>query len=264
MSALRFSQLFYLQFPSGNPTQGDVFSGLQRSTHSPDTGLGVIITPRCDLANDKARIVNYLPVVSLNEFFATEASYDLLDRAKGELLDSLKKQIKKTPAALGLLAIGVPPDDVESQMAGLGQQEACSPGDLKHLKEAAEKWRRIREHEKRESLPLSLLDGIVSAQDIRRKKTSLIKNNQSTVHFFPPSPPHIPEPSLALLRNVMTIDIDVIRGTGLAEERATPERLLRVRSPFIESLMARLGALFGRVGVPDILDADMASILGDA
>ncbi len=43
-----------------------------------------------------------------------------------------------------------------------------------------------------------------------------------------------------------------------------PERLLRLKSPFLESLMFRFGSFFGRVGVRDIERRHLEALIGSA
>lgn len=55
--------------PTGTLDQGDIVAGLSARGYEHEQTFGVIVTARCDLANDKVDIVNYVPVVPLRAWF---------------------------------------------------------------------------------------------------------------------------------------------------------------------------------------------------
>jgi hypothetical protein len=65
---------FYTKFPRIDHTPGDIWSGLVcDKTLSPTQISGVVLTPACDLSNNKVETTTYLPVVSIRQYFSTAA-----------------------------------------------------------------------------------------------------------------------------------------------------------------------------------------------
>ena len=79
---------YYRSFSQGHLT-GDIWRDL------PSLGLlnseycsGLVITPACDLANYKVETITYLPIISINEYFASRSFYP---KIRSELLNYLKE-----------------------------------------------------------------------------------------------------------------------------------------------------------------------------
>lgn len=54
--------------PINTITQGSIFNHAYNEDFGDEEDLGLLISARCDLANDKAPKYSYLPVISLKKF----------------------------------------------------------------------------------------------------------------------------------------------------------------------------------------------------
>jgi hypothetical protein len=116
---------------------------------------------------------------------------------------------------------------------------------------------------------------------LRKYKLALAKNTVSDLHFLPPCRDLLLSPCVVSLRDVGTCSVDLLRIAGncmsqyewdasrskqsTPDFKATsvkPERLLRLKTPYLEHLMSRFGALFGRVGVRDMSASQLEACLG--
>ena len=271
-----FYDSFYLRVPPGPPTQGDIWTGLSWWAGQAYTCTGLIITPRCDFSHDKTPVVNYLPIVSISDFIQSDGGFRLISREIKKVDEAFKiaaRDARVTPfVELGL--------DV-AQIAEIKRSESEGPTGSAKLEKQINA---LLEHENRKkSLKAAFaskrlddgeLKDRVSEKDLTKFLHEVVRNNTADVHFMPPCPHLLPSPSVLLLRHVLTSPIVVLTRAGVCRtqedwaaaasadpiagytaDSILPERILRVKSPFLESTMARFAALYGRIGVRD-LDVD--------
>src|SRR5688572_24126382 len=110
------ADMYYIQLPTGGPTQGDIWSSLPSGAGANKLCNGLVITPRCDFAHSKSPVVNYLPIVSLEEYLLSVACFPHIARALADTRESLR------PAASvlgldGLLDLGVPIEEIRNEVA---------------------------------------------------------------------------------------------------------------------------------------------------
>jgi len=271
----RLHEAFYLRMPSGPPTQGDIWTGLSWWTDQGLTCTGLIITPRCDFSHDKTPVVNYLPIVSVSEFIQSEGGFRLAHRECKKAEEAFKKTATEMRAT-HLVELGLSASEIED----LKRLDSTTVGADKLEKQLAT----LREHENRKK---ALIDALglkrftkdqlkdwIPEKEVTKLVNETVRNNVSDVHFMPSCPPLLPSPSVLLLRHVLTSPISVLKAAGscriqadwiaamvsnpilgYSQDSLLPERILRVKSPFLESAMARFAALYGRIGVRD-LDAE--------
>src|SRR6267142_4402057 len=108
-----FSQ-YYLRFPAGPPTQGDIWLNLPCPTVTSTTTVALVITPRCDFAHDKTSVFNYLPAIPLKAY-VDDALSRLLERKLVALNHQLHRLEIPLPA-FELLDIGASPECVISEL----------------------------------------------------------------------------------------------------------------------------------------------------
>ena len=78
-------------YPEGGPpTQGTIFSCAVAENYVGCQTCGLIITARCDAANDKVRCYNYVPVVTLNDWVHRDGRVILAERLMAETLGGLR------------------------------------------------------------------------------------------------------------------------------------------------------------------------------
>jgi hypothetical protein len=250
-------QMYYLRLPSGPPTQADIWDGLPTWGGTQPFCTGILITPRCDLAHDKTAVINYLPILPLNEYLLRIGGFVVIEQE----LNRLKERLRQTARSLDIrevLDMGLPVDEI-LDLIGQGrlQTSVSNPKQLdKHIAE-------FRSLSELHGQLISIVDqdilseadlALANPREVSLHKRDVIRNKLIDTYFLPPCPPLLPSPSVALLRHVYTCEIEALRNLHKLDEKPMrrPERMLRLKSPFIESLVARLAALFTRVGTRDL------------
>jgi hypothetical protein len=75
-------------------TQGLIFSCGVAGDYDGCRTYGLVITARCDAANDKVQIYNYLPIVSLNDWLHRDGKSILAERLLSDAIAGLKTLLK--------------------------------------------------------------------------------------------------------------------------------------------------------------------------
>jgi hypothetical protein len=79
----------------GPLTQGTIFSCAVAEDYAECRTYGFIITARCDVAHDKARTYNYVPIVNLNDWLHRDGRILLGERLRSETVGKLKDALKE-------------------------------------------------------------------------------------------------------------------------------------------------------------------------
>ncbi len=268
-----FHDFFYLRMPSGPPTQGDIWTALSWWADQASTCTGLIITPRCDFSHDKTPVVNYLPIVSVSEFIKSDGGFRLISRELKKADEALRNTAKDA-RVIPFVELGISVGEIAKIKRSEPMDSAASAAKLeKQLSTLLEQENRRKALESAFGLKRLADDDLktlISEKELTKFLNEIARNNVSDVHFMPPCPHLLPSPSVLLLRHVLTSPIKVLKTAGMcraqedwvaatnadpiagyAQNSPLPERILRVKSPFLESTMGRFGALYGRIGVRD-------------
>ena len=265
------ADMYYVQLPTGGATQGDIWGNLPSGYDENRRCKGIVITPRCDLAHSKSPVINYLPIVTVQDYLQTTGIFPALHQVLADANESLRKK----GADMGLDALfelAVPIDEIAKEVRSLPPNSPQGVRQNKFTKAMADfdllytKILELRAVVEEPSVPIEHIRKYVPYRVLQRLQRDLIKNNTSDTYFLPPYGNLIENPSVVLLRHIFTSPIayleDRIAQRNDPGASATlPERLLRLSSPFIESLMSKLAALFTRVGTRDIPDAAVSSFV---
>jgi hypothetical protein len=269
---------YYLRLPAGPPMQGDIWRNLPLPYHDPPSGMGIVITPRCDLAHDKSPVVNYLALFELNDFLEALGGFDLLEQEFQNAKEALRRSAE--PLHLSeLIGLALPVDEalaaiqanVEQKALELKTSVARLQIGIREFEGCSRRVDRIRSCLGKSRLTVAEIVELAGGKAVTRYKLDVARNAVVDLHFLPPCPPLLERPCVAALRAVVTCSIDFLQTAQNCilqrdwEEslstRSTPdfiasplkpERILRLKSPYLELLMFRFGTLFGRVGVRDI------------
>ena len=101
------AHMYYLQLPIGGPMQGDIWSRLPAGPLGDEECDGVIITPRCDFAHSKSPVLNFLPILSLENYLVKIACFGLLRNSLSDAYETARKKAKPIEIE-NLLELGVP------------------------------------------------------------------------------------------------------------------------------------------------------------
>ena len=239
-------------------SQGSIFNFAYSETYEEDEILGLIITARCDISNDKVRKYSYLPVIPFRLWREREL-IPILKRLKTK---SLENNVK---SAL--------------DHAGFSKNTLAIYG-VDRLLEVASKD--IRKTKTLDSLieKIKLYELIVSGntynemyssfeKDIKSFVKELIENKVLDYHFLDDVPGY--GSCVVNLREVSHLDLFVVKeiAKGIDFSFLSDDQKLRLRSintrledgmscliglvksPFIELIMQRFADLYTRIGVDD-------------
>jgi hypothetical protein len=273
---------YYYRLPAGKTVQGDIWTALPGAPHAAEQLTGIVITPRCDLAHDKARVFNYLPIVSLDTLVAIIGAFEILEQEERHTRQALR-QVATQLGVEALYDIGTDATDIYEMV----RQQAAAIDNLKQrdrlettystFAEKRMKLERIRSALTHAALSLPAFDDLISASALQNYRRDVIRNSKADLFFLPPCASLLPYPSVVLLRYVVACsrqflscavssmtaaDWTRVRAQNPSFEFKTavqqPERILRLRTPYMESLMAKFCALFGRVGTRDLTPEEVA------
>lgn len=256
---------YYTQLPTGGATQGDIWTNLPSGSDSARFCSGVIITPRCDFAHANSPVINYLPIISLEEYILSIGVFPFVEQFIANNLNMLRQKAADLDVDV-YFELDLPADEILRVV-----QKLDAPEDNRRLKKfesartefqlIADKISYASSLMAKKCLTMSELSIVLTRKNFNNFQRDLIRNNNSDTYFLPPCQNLLPTGSIVLLRYIYTCPITQlssahpVKSTLITEPRdnlVAPERLLRINSPFLESLMSKLAALFTRVGTRDI------------
>lgn len=255
----------------GRITQGTIFSCAAAERYEDTNVFGLTITARCDVAQEKYHILNYLPVVSLADWLQNDGLDIMIDRERKEVMGSIRSIMKDASVspslidAVGLIAIA---------------ENHFPIGTLTKAEKARNE--RFSKHVTRmtdiSSASLSGRDACLSwfrkhnPSRIKELITELSKHTLQGYYFLEQlQVDEEPVGYVALLREVTTLQRNVVSdlAKGISKEHwrqiydskggvslrfdkddfAMP--ISQLGSPTIEHIMQCFSNLFGRIGVAD-------------
>lgn len=89
----------------GRITQGTIFCAAKAEDYSGRPVWGVVITARCDTAHEKTPQVNYLPLVTIEDWLLGHGGLISLDKDEAEVLNKFKSLLKKRGLEESLLLV---------------------------------------------------------------------------------------------------------------------------------------------------------------
>lgn len=276
---------FYEQLPTADHRTGDIWRdlptfGLLRR----DTASGIVITPACDLANDKCETITYLPIVPIDEFL-------LSPNFRYECWQEISSVLNKLPLYKAVL----PPTRYElipeEEYAKLTDTELDSNGKklsasdvcriaayanyLNHARGLSGNGCDIKDFFKEERLQ----------SHIARLITNALKVD---VHFLPADglPAQysaIPNHSVVLFRHTLTVPLAALslaQGTlekqwvevskaksedipSLRHIKTWPIKLATLRGEFLSDLLSRYINLYIRLGSSDFSPDHVQAMAGE-
>ncbi|TGP40552.1 hypothetical protein EN871_27720 [bacterium M00.F.Ca.ET.228.01.1.1] len=260
----------------GRITQGTVFCGACAEEYPGRPVWGIVITARCDTTHEKTPIVNYLPVVTVEDWLQSHGGLLSIDREYAETKNRFKNLLVKKQLSETLLEVHSP-----IQIAAFNfpyPEESSGQKAAKERKDADE----ARAIASRMSELTGCLDSpLPNRETIGPVISSCLKSAELVVkelvshrlagYYFLPTLGKLTEQAsdkgyVVLLREVHHIPRQTVSRliSGVAkDEFRTPERSLRfdcfdfaypvaeLQSPWTEHLMQVFCNLFGRIGVSD-------------
>lgn len=257
----------------GSLDQGTIFSCGLAEDYTACEVYGLVITARCDIAQDKAPVLNYLPVVKLDDWLHRDGRQIFSERVRRDYLGRMRNFLSSNGHSESILEVETPQNILATIFPEGGDQnngkrkmfadyvtkyglaEICinsAPGDCK-LSELASDFSRPLTNMCRELVDCSMTGyyflkdiepggaspGYVAllreVRHIPRKLSSLIAQGLSKDEFV------IQEKDSPLFSACLSFDVN---------EFAMP--IGQMQSPNVEHVLQSFSMLFGRIGVDDI------------
>ena len=273
----------------GRLTQGSIFCGAFAEDYQRVPVWGIVITARCDTTHDKTPIVNYLPLVRIEDWLERHGWLLVLDRAYAELRNRFHNLLSQRGLSTSLTEV----HDVE-YLAKVHFAERQNATESKKTEKEAKDTAQARKLAAEmcllsAALDASIIDPTLISRGVRvSRKTmqSVVKDlfsHQLSGYYYLPSIGDETElPSkhgyVALLREVHHLPrrtakmlLDGIGKDDMASGGPLPGvsfdqfdlayPVAEMQSPWVEHLMQIFCSLFGRIGVTDLDKARIMSIV---
>ncbi|MBO7825937.1 hypothetical protein [Burkholderia pseudomallei] len=262
----------------GRITQGTVFCGGRAEEYTGLPVWGVVITARCDTTHEKTPIVNYLPVVRIEDWLLGHGGMLSIDRELAEVRNRFRNLLTKKQLSASLLEVHAPAEVAELHFpvpAADGSNKAAK--DAKDATDARQLASLVSQFEEclRNHLPNrdAILRAVAECQkSVEAIVRELIGHKLAGYYFLPSlgklTENHSENGYVVLLREVHhmprmgvtqliegiskdALDPKVSRGLSFdCFDFAFP--VAELDSPWTEHLMQSFCNLFGRIGVADV------------
>ncbi len=251
-------------------TQGTIFTCAVSGDYVGCPTYGLILTARCDIAHDKARVLNYLPVVSLDHWLHRDGRIILSERLLSDAKGTMERALKTAGFSAAIL-------ETEAPTAVLNT--LFPVGGDKKLRANFEKGcsRFVLASQCLKSAPSEklCLDLAREAPGLRDAVLSdLVHHKLVGYYFLPAIEPKGPDPGFVVLvreiqmipRELATAVADGLEAAlygSLCESTPAFQNKLsipvddlaypvgQILSPQLEHLLQAFAFLFGRIGLPD-------------
>lgn len=263
----------------GRMTQGTVFCGACADGYEALPVWGLVITARCDTAHDKVVVVNYLPVVRVEDWLERHGGLLVLEKLQQDLRNKFIGLLKKKNLSDSLLEVYAPSDIATDHFPSLGRE----PVNSKERTEEADRRKALdiayelttvmailQKSPPEIPCPITLLTGKTAiTQSIL---ADLMSHKISGYYFLPHIGDLTEHPSkhgyVTILREVRTIYRDTARLIieGLSKDKQVGGRtytglsfdvfdfaypIAELQSPWVEHLLQVFCTMFGRIGLED-------------
>ncbi len=267
-------------------TQGTVFSCAQAPRYAGCEVHGLTITARCDVAQQKYPVLNYLPLVKLKDWLRRDGLDILVEQEKSEQDGTLKAMLRQAGLS-DALATAITLEEIEKTHFPADQG---NKGKRKQSEKFAEYVAEVREFEGIEADgDLEALFSWFSRNRTKRIEEVVRRLSRHGVlgHYLLERIAN--EDSLGtgyvcLLREVVTLPRNVAEKIGKGLDKATYEGLcgaslmgqgliigaddmampvIEIGSPTMEHILQSFSNLFGRIGVADPVEKVIGKIIDD-
>lgn len=251
----------------GTITQGTLFNCAIADRYRGKRVHGLAITARCDVANDKYPVLNYLPVVTLTDWMHCDGSEILLANALKVSKGKFESTLKQAEVAVSVLA-SIPRQEV---VASFFQADDSTKVQKKLAASAQEQASRLDQLEALKLEDTADLNWFI--ETYRKEVSTLVReliNNKVPSFYYLPSVTEENEnvgyvillrESAFLPRQIAKevacgVDRPVIKNSVLEvnlsflhDDFAMP--VGQIPSPHIEHILQTFSYMFGRIGLQD-------------
>lgn len=259
----------------GEFVQGTIFTCGLSDSYPDVPALGVLITARCDTAQDKAAVYNYVPLIPIEAWIAKDGLELVAKRALANEMGTLRRALTDVGMAPSILEFVALDDILVEMKVGSSKQEKAAANRFEQACVGVRKASLMLEDTGR---ALGDVFAFLDANEGLYKSVvrELMTNALSEFHYVERTEPgEVTRGYVVLMREIRFIssalgkqiavglgaaEFELMRPTfspGLNHIRFSTEHdfampLSCIASPFIELIMQRFANLFSRIGVVDV------------
>jgi hypothetical protein len=260
----------------GTITQGTIFCCASAERYQGARVFGIAITARCDVANDKFPVLNFVPAVLLSDWFHRDGWEIIHSRSTKSAESSFLNALRQQEISEGLLYSMSPREVYNAFFTGEGAPPPAR-------KAAPRVIGIVEELEMLSGLKISSLEHRNQLLEKYKKTSSqiiqeLVEHKISGYYYLPPIPGESNEPLVALLRESSFLPRNIAKAVaaGTDQERAPGSfrggagldfsvdtfamPVGQLISPNIEHLMQTYSHMFGRIGIANTSREVMESL----
>lgn len=257
-----------------------------------ETVSGIMITPACDVTNYKTETLTYIPVITLEQYFATIGFLPIIRREILDRISSASVNIDLQWAEKGY----DPPsqaalDECIAKLKAKSEDKTVSNKHKAHLERATAGLRVAKICASSDCTTSVLQDvAILFGSNWSAIREKIVTNAYRTdIHFLPASGGdskvlEIESHSVAMFRYPTTVPAEILTsaqiiGPSQWQEHlqiyskissatkffssAQPLKILTLKSAFLADFLTRFTGLYSRIGSPDFSDATITKICGE-
>ena len=256
-------------------TQGTIFSCGYAEGYEGVAIYGLVITARCDAAQDKAPIYSFVPVVALKDWIMRDGAQKILARAILDQNNTRKNILLGINLSTSILKTKTPDEIVAGHLLPRVASDKCFEPKLNQFKNCSTFIQESTDALAKRDQPalLALIKRSTKHLDAIVKE---LAGNRLLGHYLLRSMPRIYDDNgadhVALLREIHHIPSSLSKKItgGISKDDCTYNSkaelkcpcftaeddycapVARLKSPWMEHLMQSLTLLFSRIGVEDI------------
>ncbi|HEY1955551.1 MAG TPA: hypothetical protein VGH28_08060 [Polyangiaceae bacterium] len=275
---------YYDHLPEEGHWPGDIWCMLPSyGVLKTETTAGIVITPACDLQNNKSDTITYLPVVAVESWYAT---ISVLSDVRATTQQYLNQLLESAPPLSRF------PSENELGTIERAVTDAKDKNNLRERVNAGLDAIRTITSPASHNADLQKLRTLFGPKVFVERCEKLVRNSLRSDCYFLPGRnswaiTDIPGDtfrghSVAMFRYPLTAPLDVLELAGEAPEETWPQtlqaygalpsakffahrplRVARLKGHFLVDLLARYTALYGRVGASDFSERIVTRLAKD-
>lgn len=261
-------------------TQGTVFNCATAFRYPMKEVFGLTITARCDVAQEKYRLLNYVPIVRLDDWLQVDGLEILLDQERKQQLGSIKSALIEAELSPNLM-MSIPFSEIISVHFGAENRDRKVTKIRERLEKIASESEAVEASRANPHVCLSWLTEN-RLKPIRQLVKDLFDHKVLGYYFLERLYPNVEaEGFVCLLREGSSLPKEIAEelANGLSAERwselahqglqgrfefldldlAGP--VTQLGSPTIEHVMQSYANLFGRIGIADPRAEDLDLVI---
>lgn len=256
----------------GALTQGTIFSCAQAERYPLYPVFGLTITARCDIANEKFPVLNYLPVVELDSWMKVDGADLVQETLYAQLRGSFVSILKQCDIATSVL-LSVEPNEIVRQFFEIEDASKAAKKNAERARQIADGLHLISSED-----PATPKNELVDSEEkkiIAQTIKNLVQNKNQNFYFLPQIEHNGDNNGyVVLLREVAHISKEasslIAKGVSNLEWPCKEKKEVsfshsefampvgQIPSPQLEHLMQCFSFLFGRIGIDDIAESYIA------